>query len=143
MNGTGDTGSMGDLGSMGGMGEHAESPRHVDLTVTADQRTYALFMHLSLILAHVFIPIAPALIMWLIKRKESPFLDDHGREALNFQISLLIYFCISLVLVPACGIGFVGMAALYILGIVGMVLGAAAANRGEYFRYPATLRLIS
>jgi uncharacterized protein len=119
------------------------TPRHVDPDVTADQRTYALFMHLSLILANVAIPIVPALILWLIKRKESAFLDDHGREALNFQISLLIYFCVSLVLVMACFVGVIGIAAVYVLGIVGMVMAASAANRGEYYRYPATLRLIT
>jgi hypothetical protein len=120
-----------------------ESTRHVDPDATPDQRTYALFTHLSLVLAHMGIMVIPPLVLWLIKRKESHFIDDHGREALNFQISLLIYALVSTLLIPVCGLGIVGWIATYILGIVGMIMAAVAANRGEYFRYPATIRFIS
>lgn len=119
------------------------SPRHTDPQATPDQRTYALFMHLSILLFHVVLPVAPVLILWLIKRRESHFIDDHGKEALNFQISLILYAAVSTTLVPICALGLIGYAVIYALGIVGMVMAAVAANRGEYFRYPATLRLIS
>lgn len=109
------------------------------------ERTYAMFMHLTLALVHAFpVPVVPALVLWLIKRHESPFIDDHGREALNFQISLLIY---ALCLVPigllTCGVGVILFLPLYALGIVGLVLGAVAAHRGEYFRYPMTCRFFT
>jgi uncharacterized Tic20 family protein len=116
--------------------------RHVDPDATPDHRTYALFTHLSLVLAHMGIMVIPPLVLWLIKRKESHFIDDHAKEALNFQISLLIYALVSTVLVPACGIGIVGWVATYALGIVGMIMASVAANRGELFRYPATIRLV-
>lgn len=119
------------------------SDRHVDPDATPDRRTYALFTHLSLLLVHFGVMVIPPLVLWLIKRKESHFIDDHGREAVNFHISLLIYALASTLLVPVCGIGIVGWVATYLLGIVGMILGAAAANRGEYFRYPATIRFLS
>lgn len=124
-------------------GDKPDSTRHIDPTATADQRTYALFTHLSLILAHMGIMVIPPLILWLVKRKESHFIDDHGKEAVNFQISLLIYALISAILIPACGIGVVGFIAVYALGIVGMIMASVAANRGEFFRYPATIRFIS
>jgi uncharacterized protein len=129
---------------------HREPPinergRAFDPDVTSDERTYALMMHLSL-LAHIvltgFAIIVP-IIMWNMKKDESPFLDDHGREAVNFQISLIIY---SIIWIPigilTCGIGFILVLLPYILGIVGMIQAAAAANRGEFYRYPMTFRFI-
>ena len=116
--------------------------RVTDPDASASERTYATFTHLTLLLAHAAIPVVPALIMWLIKRKDSPYLDDHGKEAVNFQISLVIYFFISAIL-SAILIGFALMALVYVLGMVGMIMGAVAGNRGEYFRYPMCLRLIA
>jgi uncharacterized Tic20 family protein len=116
--------------------------RVIDPSARESERTYALFLHLTLLLVHFAVPIVPALIMWLIKRDQSPFIDDHGREALNFQISLVIYAIVGGVLIPACGMGVLLIAAAYALGIVGMVLAAVAASRGEYFRYPATIRFL-
>lgn len=117
--------------------------RVIDPTVTPGQRTYAMLTHLTLLLAQFtgLIIIAP-LVMWLIKRGESPFLDDHGKEALNFQISLLIYYIVSAILC-AIVVGIPLLLATWILGLVGMIMGAVAANRGEYFRYPMTIRMIS
>lgn len=128
-----------------GPGQPAGGERLSDPSATPGQRTYALVMHLSLIASH-FVPpalvVAP-LVMWLIKKDESAFLDDHGREATNFQLSLLLYaLLIGALSIVSCGIAAVAFIPLYVLAIVGMVLGAAAANRGEYFRYPACLRLI-
>lgn len=116
--------------------------RHVDGAADSSERTYAMLTHLSLLGWHFGLIVIPALVMWLVKRDESPFLDDHGKEALNFQISLLIYGVLGLVLTPACGIGVAVWAAAYVLGLVGMIMGAVAANKGEYFRYPACIRLV-
>ena len=118
------------------------SGRYRDAAATASERTYATFTHLSLLTVFMLIPVLPALVMWLIKRHESPFLDDHGKEAVNFQISLVIYSLIAGVLSFIC-IGLVMAPIIYVLGIVGMIMAAAAANRGEYFRYPATIRLVA
>jgi uncharacterized Tic20 family protein len=115
--------------------------RLVDEQAQEWERTYAMCLHLSLLTVHVVMPVIPALVMWLIKRDRSPFVDDHGREAINFQLSLVIYFVASIVLF-FCGIGVVIAMAVYVLGIVGMILGAVAAQRGEYFRYPATIRFL-
>jgi uncharacterized Tic20 family protein len=109
------------------------------------ERQWCMFTHLSGF-ASLIIPlggIIGPLVMWLIKREQSPFVDDHGKEAVNFQISILIY-TIALVAIGfiTCGIGFVLLLAPVILAVVGIILGSIAANKGEYFRYPATLRLI-
>jgi len=118
--------------------------RLVDENATSDERTYAVFTHLSL-LAHLLtggLGIVVAIIMWLIKRDTSPFIDDHGREAINFQLSLIIYLISCGFLVIVCGIGLIIMPFVYVLAIVGMIMAVMAANRGEYFRYPATIRFL-
>lgn len=130
-----------------------ERGRAYDPDTTDDERTYALLLHLSL-LAHIvltFIAILIPIIMWQVKKNDSPFLDDHGREAVNFQISLIIWSIVlpaiaALVGVITCGVGLILLipAALlpYIVGIIGMIQAAQAANRGEFYRYPMTFRLV-
>ncbi|MCC6661847.1 MAG: DUF4870 domain-containing protein [Phycisphaerales bacterium] len=116
--------------------------RLVDGSADHGDRVYAMVMHLTLLAGHALMLVGPVLVMWLIRRKESGFLDDHGKEALNFQITLLAYgvtaFALSFV-----WIGLLLYPVIYVLGIVGMVLAARAANRGEFFRYPATLRFVN
>ncbi len=122
-----------------------ERGRAYDPDATDDERTYALFMHLTL-LGHVVLPliaIGAPIIMWQIKKDQSPFLDDHGREAVNFQLSLII---LSILLIPigiiTCSAGFFLYIPLYVLALVGMIQAAQAANRGEFYRYPMTFRLV-
>jgi uncharacterized Tic20 family protein len=114
--------------------------RTVGEGTTDGERTYATFQHLTLLTAGVF-PLLAAIIMWRIRARESPFLDDHGRESVNFQISLLIYFVAGTILIPLI-VGIPIIIGTIALGIVGMILGAMAGGRGEYFRYPATIRLL-
>ncbi len=134
-------GTLGDTNDSGG----GRGGRVVDPHATADERTYATFIHLTLLLVHMGIPVIGALVMWLIKRHQSPFLDDHGKEAVNFQISLLIYAVLVLPIaaILTCGVGAILIIPIYILGIYGMITGAMAANRGEYYRYPMCLRLLA
>ncbi|HYE03256.1 MAG TPA: DUF4870 domain-containing protein [Phycisphaerales bacterium] len=124
----------------------------VDPHATAEERRYAMWIHLGGLIAAVvaavtivgfWAPPLVVLIMWMRRRETSPFIDDHGREAMNFQVSLLLLFLAVIVLaVPTCGIGLVAVPVLYVFGAIGLVLAAVAAGRGEYFRYPATIRLI-
>lgn len=82
------------------------------------------------------------LIVWLIKRGESSEIDAHGKEALNFQISMLIYNLVAGVLCLVL-IGFALLAVLHILNVVFVILAAIKANEGQMYRYPLTIRLIS
>ncbi|HRQ73354.1 MAG TPA: DUF4870 domain-containing protein [Phycisphaerales bacterium] len=102
------------------------------------ERTYCVFIHLShLVMLLIGIPIVAPLVLWLIKKDESPLVDHHGREALNFQISLLIY-AIPIAIVT-CGVGIIFA---YVLGFVGGVMAVLAASRGQYFCYPMCFRFI-
>jgi uncharacterized protein len=116
------------------------------------ERTYALFTHLTLLLVLVpIIPVLPPLIMWLIKRDRSPFVDAHGKEAVNFSISLVLYAIgVSIaifVLAPlTCGAALLVLwpayLAVWVLGAYGMVMAVLAAKAGRLYRYPLTIRLV-
>lgn len=109
-----------------------------------DARMWAVVAHLSPLLGWL-IPYAGniilPLIVWLIKREESPFIDDQGKEAVNFQITVTIAMTISTILIFLC-IGFLLMLVVGIGALVLMILAAIQANNGVPYRYPFTLRLI-
>ena len=105
--------------------------------VTADSRQWAMFSHLGGIL---FGFLAPLIIM-LTKGNEDPFVKDQATEALNFQITLLIAYLVSSVLILAV-IGLLLIPVVWIVGIVFAIIGGMAANRGEAYRYPFAIRLV-
>ncbi|MCS3902114.1 putative Tic20 family protein [Methylohalomonas lacus] len=108
-----------------------------------DERTWGMLCHLSAF-AGFIIPfggiIAP-LIIWLIKKDEMPFVNDQGKEAINFQITVFIAALICFVLMFV-GIGFLLLFALAIYAIVMIIIATIKANEGSYYRYPHALRLI-
>ncbi|MBY0311486.1 MAG: DUF4870 domain-containing protein [Phycisphaerales bacterium] len=119
------------------------SGKLIDPGATHDMRVYCLFMHLGLAAWFVVGPFALLipLIMWRTKKDDSGFIDDHGREAVNFQISVNLYLLVSTLLAIVC-IGWPMLVASATLAIIGLVLGSIAAHRGEFFRYPACIRFI-
>lgn len=112
-------------------------------TTDKDARTWGMLCHLSAFLGFIipFGNILGPLVIWLIKKKDYPFVDDQGKEALNFQISMLIAFVISAVLM-LIAIGFLLMVAVAIYTIVMIIIAAIKANEGVAYRYPYALRLV-
>lgn len=116
--------------------------------ITASQskevRLWATFAHLSGF-AGFIVPlvgnILGPLIIWLIKKEDSQVIGEHAKEALNFQISITIYTLVSYVLVLVL-IGVPIVIALVIFDIVFVIKASIAANKGEYYKYPLTIRLI-
>ncbi len=121
----------------------------VDQHATDDQRTYATLTHLSGLISVMdgmgLISLPVAIIMWQVKKKESPWLDDHLKEAVNFQISMLIWSLIAgLIILITFGIGVIFMLPfLIILRLVGCIRAAVYATKGRYHRYPASWRIIA
>lgn len=110
----------------------------------SDTRTWALFCHLSALLAYVGIPfghLLGPLVIWLLKKDDDPFINAHGRESLNFQISITLYTGIAFLLVFAV-VGLVLLPAIFCLHIVLSILAALRANDGQLYRYPLTIRLL-
>ncbi|MCK4299896.1 MAG: DUF4870 domain-containing protein [Planctomycetes bacterium] len=85
------------------------------------------------------------LIIWLMKKDESDLVNDQGKEALNFGISISICYSIAVVLTMTIVLAVIGIPlglAVLIFAIVNIISAAMAANKGERFRYPLCIRLI-
>ena len=112
--------------------------------VSKDARMWAMFCHLAglcvFILPAVGNIVGP-LVLWQLKKDEYPFVDEQGKEALNFQISMTIYGLISAALTFIC-VGFFLLAAVGIVDIVFLLIAAVKANNGQSYRYPLTIRFI-
>jgi hypothetical protein len=111
--------------------------------VPQEARTWAMVAHVSSF-AGLLIPfgnVLGPLLVWLIKKEEHPFIDEHGKEALNFQIALAVYGLVASILVFIV-IGFILLAGLFVFWAVYAILGAIKANNGESIRIPAIFRLV-
>src|SRR5262245_26333159 len=111
--------------------------------VSSEERTWSMAAHLSA-LAGLFVPfgrVLVPLVAWLIKRNELPMVDRHGKEALNFQITVMLasFLCGLLFFV---GIGLILLGVLLAADAVLVIIAAVKTSRGEAFSYPFTLRLI-
>jgi uncharacterized protein len=113
-------------------------------TTSSNVRIWTVLCHASA-LAGFFVPwaghILGPLIVWLAKRGDAAEIDDHGKESLNFQISMLIYNLIAGVLCLVL-IGFVILGILHILNLVLVIVASIQASEGKLYRYPITIRLI-
>ena len=138
------------------------------LSTTASERQWAAMAHLAaLVLALMtswivgFAGVLGAGAIYLLKRDDSPFIADHAREALNFNLSMFIYACmavaagialvgatiltlgIGLILTLPAGLALVlAVAAIALLWLVCSIIATIKAWNGEAYRYPLTLRLI-
>jgi uncharacterized protein len=111
---------------------------------SSNVRTWTVLCHATA-LAGFFVPwaghILGPLIVWLAKRGDSPEIDAHSKESLNFQISMLIYSLIAGVLCLVL-IGFVLLGILHILNLVLVIIASIQASEGKLYRYPISIRLI-
>jgi uncharacterized Tic20 family protein len=82
------------------------------------------------------------LVVWLLKKEEHPFVDDQGKEALNFQITCLIGYLIGWFTVWIFFIGFLIMFAVAVLWLIYTIIAAVQASEGVTYRYPFSIRLI-
>ena len=81
------------------------------------------------------------LVLWQIKKDEYPFVDEQGKEALNFQISMLLYCIVAGVLCFAC-IGFVLLVIVGVADTLFAIIASIKAGNGQHYRYPLTIRFI-
>src|SRR5206468_694412 len=113
-------------------------------TSSSDVRMWNVLCHVTA-LAGFFVPwvghILGLLIVWLVKRNDSPEIDEHGKKSLNFQISMLIYNVITSVLCLVL-IGFVIFAILHILNLMLVIIASIQASERKFYRYPLAIRLI-
>jgi uncharacterized Tic20 family protein len=109
---------------------------------TEDDRTMAMLCHLL----SIFTGFIGPLVIWLVKKDSSRFVDHHGRESLNFQLTVLLasiclgalafvlmFIFVGILLIPV-------IMAISVLALVAEIMACLAANRGEWHRYPWTIR---
>lgn len=117
--------------------------------ITSDDRTMAMLAHLL----GIFTGFLGPLIIWLVKKDQSAFVNDHGKEVINFHITLLLTVFVifpALLLVafiPVFGcltflLFYPGVFAICIGSLIFHIMGAIKANEGAPYRYPLNLRLI-
>lgn len=108
----------------------------------SDERTMSLLAH---ILGGVTSVVGP-LIIWMLKKDESPFVDDQGKEATNFQITVLIGYIVTGIvsMIPMVGcLAVLLFPAISVASLIFAILGGIESNKGTVYRYPFALRLIS
>jgi uncharacterized Tic20 family protein len=119
--------------------------------ISSEEKQWAMLVHLSSVVAACLtgMGFVGPLIVWLIKKDQMPFVNEQGKEALNYQINLLVLFAIlgpvsfvlaivtfGLILIPI-GLAFIALA------IVIPILAAVKANAGEAYQYPCAFRVIT
>jgi uncharacterized Tic20 family protein len=110
-----------------------------------EERTMGMLCHLLSLCSLVGIPfgnIIGPLVIWLVKKDTMPFVNDQGKESLNFQISTAIICLILAPLICLAGIGLILIIPVIIAALVFTVIATVKANQGVYYRYPFALRLI-
>lgn len=107
-------------------------------TPTSDDKNIAVLSHLL----GIFLPIVSSLVIWLATKETSKFGSDQAREALNFQISMAIYFFVSSLLTFVL-IGFLLLPLLMLAYVILCIIAAYKVSKDEFYLYPLTLRLVS
>ncbi|MBN8457468.1 MAG: DUF4870 domain-containing protein [Verrucomicrobia bacterium] len=111
---------------------------------SSEDRTLAMLCHLLGLLTGFLGP----LVLWLVKKDSSPFVDHHGREALNFQITLMVVMFalgIATFVLMFVFIGFLLIPVIAVVGILALIaeiMAAVAGQNGEWYRYPCCIRFV-
>jgi uncharacterized protein len=137
------------------MNETATAPPSATSAPTDEEKKWALFAHLSILVgglvtfgwAASFGSFIGPLIIWLIQKDKMPFVADQAKEALNFGITLtLACFVLLMLTIFSLGLGaLITIPAFMAIGIAALVLviiAAIKANEGVAYRYPVALRLV-
>jgi uncharacterized Tic20 family protein len=111
---------------------------------TSNARTWEMLCHLTALAGLVGVPlgnILGPLVIWLIKKDEIPGVDAHGKESLNFQLSITLYSVIAGLLMFVF-VGIFLLIALMILDLVFVIIASIKANEGVPYQYPMTIRFL-
>ncbi len=104
----------------------------------SDEKMWATLIHVG----GVFFYFLPALVGYIVLKDRGPFIRAHARTALNFQLTLLIVGLVGSAL-TVIFIGYLVLIAAWVLLLVFSIMAALAANRGQFYNYPMTIKFIS
>ncbi len=112
-------------------------------TPTAEERNWAVAAHVgSFVAAWIALGLLAPLAVLLFKGGESPYVRRHAVESLNFQINALVYTVVFFALLFVL-VGFVLLPLYAVFYLITVIVGTVRASRGEDWRYPLTLRLVT
>ena len=103
-----------------------------------DEKNIVTITHLGGILFSFI----PSLVVWLLKKDDSEYIAAQAKEALNFQVTLLLAQFIAYILIFIL-VGFLLQGLIWLFNIVFCIIAAVKSSKGENYRYPLTLRLIN
>jgi len=114
--------------------------------------TWGMLCHLSALLGFLWFPLSSLmplpfghllgpLVFWLIKRNDYAFVDEQGKESLNFQLSMTIYGILASLLIFVI-IGFFMLIILGVVNVVLVIIASVKASNGESYKYPFTIRFL-
>ena len=116
----------------------------LEQSISKEEQNWAMWLHLSQLAGYVLIPLVGLvvpIVIWSMKRTESPFVDSNGKVVINWLLSALIYFAIGVVL-SFVAVGLLILIPLYVIGIIFPIIGAIKAAQGETWHYPLTIRFL-
>ncbi len=111
--------------------------------LSKDERMWGMLCHLGALagFAFPFGNVIVPLVIWMVKKEDMPFVDDQGKESLNFQITVAIAMAVCFLL-SFILIGFLLMPIVGIIALVLVIIAGIKANEGERYRYPWAIRLL-
>ena len=111
--------------------------------LTSNETNTAMLIHLSAFCGYImpFGGLIGPLVVWLLKRHDHPFIDMHGKEAINFRISMMLYYLCATILCFIL-IGFVLLFVLAFADLILIIIAAIRTSDGQQYRYPITIRFI-
>jgi uncharacterized Tic20 family protein len=118
-------------------------------SLTAEERNWAMGCHLAAFSGYMGIPfghVLGPLLVWVIKRDTSAFINEHGKEALNYNISISIYFTVCVFLfftIVGIPLAIMGGITLAIADVILRIIAALKASNGEHYSYPMTIRFLN
>lgn len=107
------------------------------VTPTSDDKTMAILSHILCIVAGFLAP----LIIYLIKKDNSPFATAHAKESLNFQLTMLLAYIVSWILVFLI-IGFLLIFLVAIANLVLVIIATIKASEGKFYKYPFSIKFV-
>jgi uncharacterized Tic20 family protein len=112
--------------------------------LTSEEKQWAMFCHLSALVTGFLAGMSflGPLIIWLIKKDQSKFVDYHGKEALNFQLNVMLYVVVGIATICLV-VGIFILIAVGLYSLIMAIIAGVKAGSGEYYRYPLTLRMIN
>jgi uncharacterized Tic20 family protein len=120
-----------------GQPEQAQPVETPNPQLSNDDKNLGMLCHLL----GLFTSFLGPLVLWLMKKDTMPYVDYHGKEALNFQITLAIAYAVGCVTAIFC-VGYVIFFAAWFCDIIFSIIACIAASKGEYYKYPVCLRLV-